>query len=147
MKITKATFTDIPQLCVLLDSLFDQEVEFKANCETGGFASIISGSGVGDIIVARESGEIIGMVNLLYTISTALGGRVALLEDMVVSPKCRGAGVGSELMNYAVELAKEKGCKRITLLTDHDNEGAHRFYQRHGFNCSSMVAFRMLLDR
>ena len=97
-------------------------------------------------MVARRSGEIIGMVNLLYTVSTALGGRVALLEDMVVSPKARGLGVGSKLINQSIEFAKENGCKRITLLTDHDNEGSHRFYQRHGFSRSSMVVFRRSLD-
>ena len=147
MEITKATIADIPELCVLLDSLFTQEVEFKTNHEVQacGLAAVINGSGIGDIMVARKSGEIIGMVNLLYTISTALGERVALLEEMVVSPKGRGLGVGSKLMNHTVAFAKESRCKRITLLTDHDNEGAHRFYQRNGFSRSSMIAFRMSL--
>lgn len=148
MEITEATIADIPELCVLLESLYSQEAEFKPNHEVqaSGLAAIINGSEVGDIIVARRSGEIIGMVNLLYTVSTALGGSVALLEDMVVSPKARGLGVGSKLINQSIEFAKEKGCKRITLLTDHDNEGSHRFYQRHGFSRSSMVVFRRSLD-
>ena len=148
MEITEATIADIPELCVLLESLYSQEAEFKPNHEVqaSGLAAIINGSEVGDIMVARRSGEIIGMVNLLYTVSTALGGRAALLEDMVVSPKARGLGVGSKLINQSIEFAKEKGCKRITLLTDHDNEGSHRFYQRHGFSRSSMVVFRRSLD-
>jgi GNAT superfamily N-acetyltransferase len=86
------------------------------------------------------------MVNLLYTVSTAIGERVALLEDMVVSSSERGQGVGSNIIKQAVDFAKVKGCKRITLLTDDDNSGAHRFYERHGFSRSSMVAFRMFLD-
>ena len=86
------------------------------------------------------------MVNLLYTVSTALGQRVALLEDMVVSTNKRGQGVGSSIIKQAVDFAKGKGCKRITLLTDDDNCGAQRFYERHGFSRSSMVAFRMPLD-
>ena len=45
-------------------------------------------------------------------------------------------------MKYSLDLAKQNGCKRITLLTDFDNDGAHRFYQQHGFIRSSMVAFR-----
>jgi GNAT superfamily N-acetyltransferase len=148
MEIKQATIADIPELCILLESLFSQEAEFKPNHEVQarGLAAIINGSEVGDIVVARRSGEIIGMVNLLYTVSTALGERVALLEDMVVSPKARGLGLGSKLIDYSVEFAKEKGCKRITLLTDHDNEGAHRFYERHGFNRSSMVVFRRALS-
>ena len=147
VEISKATIADIPQLCILLDSLFTQEAEFQANHEAQarGLAAVINGPEVGDIMIARKSGEIIGMVNLLYTISTALGGRVALLEDMIVSPEGRGLGIGSKLMNHTVELAKKNGCKRISLLTDHDNERAHRFYSQHGFSPSSMIPFRISL--
>ena len=147
MEITTATTADIPELCVLLDSLFSQEAEFEPNHEaqTRGLAAIINGSEVGDIMIARKSGEVIGMVTLLYTVSTALGACVALLEDMIVSPQSRGLGVGSKLMNHTIKFAKENGCKRITLLTDRDNKGARRFYQRHGFGRSSMVTFRRSL--
>lgn len=148
MEITKAKISDIPKLCVLLDSLFSQESEFEPDHEAQarGLATVINGSDVGEIMVAKNLGEIIGMVNLLYTVSTALGDRVALIEDMVVSSKGRGLGVGSKLLNNTILFAEEMGCKRITLLTDYDNEGAHRFYQRHKFNRSSMVVFRRSLD-
>ena len=144
MQIDIAEIEDIPQLCTLLEVLFSQEAEFKPNREIQGegLGKIISNSAVGDIIVAREASKIIGMVNLLYTVSTALGGPVAILEDMVVSPQARGSGVGSKLISYCLELAEQKGCKRITLLTDHNNDRAHRFYQQHGFIRSSMVVFR-----
>ncbi len=144
MQIDIAEIEDIPQLCRLLEVLFSQEAEFKPDYEiqSEGLRKIISCPAVGDIILAREANKVMGMANLLYTVSTALGGPVAILEDMVVSPQARGSGVGSELIRYCVEIAKQKGCKRITLLTDHDNDGAHRFYQRHGFVRSSMVTFR-----
>ena len=149
MEISIATSNDIPKLCDLLDSLFDQETEFVPNrqAQTMGLAAIINGNEVGEILVARDDrGEIVGMLNLLYTVSTALGGRVALLEDMVVSSNRRGQGIGSELIKRAYKLAAERGCKRITLLTDMNNTNAHCFYKRNGFNQSSMIAFRMLLN-
>jgi len=144
MQLREATIDDIPELCELLNYLFEQEEEFKPNTEiqSEGLRNIISNSDVGVIVIAIDSNKVIGMVNILYTVSTALGSRVAILEDMVVSPKVRGTGVGSKLMKYSLDLAKQNGCKRITLLTDFDNDGAHRFYQQHGFVRSSMVAFR-----
>lgn len=144
MQLCEATIDDIPELCELLNYLFEQEEEFKPNTEiqSEGLRNIISNSDVGVIVIAIDSNKVIGMVNILYTVSTALGSRVAILEDMVVSPKVRGTGVGSKLMKYSLDLAKQNGCKRITLLTDFDNDGAHRFYQQHGFVRSSMVAFR-----
>lgn len=147
MEITKAVLSDIPDLCALLRALFTQEIEFEADREkqTRGLTSVIKNPEIGEILVVRDSGRVIGMVNILYTLSTALGGRVAILEDMVVSPDMRGSGVGTELLKHAVRHASENGCERITLLTDNDNLGAQRFYKRLGFNCSEMVVFRKLL--
>jgi len=144
MEITTAISSDIPQLCLLLDSLFAQEAEFKPDhqAQTRGLSSIIDNTDTGDILVAHEAGQIIGMINLLYTVSTAMGARVAILEDMVIADSNRSLGVGSKLLDYALEFAQSQGCVRVTLLTDHDNTGAHRFYERHGFVRSSMVAFR-----
>ena len=144
MQLRVAVIEDISELCGLLNYLFEQEVEFKPDekIQTKGLKRILSQPDVGEIIVAQESTKIIGMVNLLYTVSTALGSRVAILEDMIVMPEARSKGVGSKLINFAFERAEHRGCKRITLLTDYDNDGAHRFYLRHGFDRSSMVAFR-----
>ena len=149
MKFAVAKSSDIPALCDLLESLFTQEAEFKSDrdAQARGLKSVIENDDVGDILVVRDNDHVIAMVNVLYTVSTALGARVGILEDMVVSSAGRGLGVGSMLLESAMEFAKEKGCQRITLLTDHDNEGAHRFYQKHGFSISTMVAFRKSFNK
>ena len=85
------------------------------------------------------------MVSLLYTISTALGGRVALLEDMVIQQTHRNQGVGSALLKYALAMAQRQQVQRITLLTDADNTAAQRFYRRHGFQPSPMQPWRWML--
>ncbi len=145
--IRPATSADIPDLCILLTLLFTQEAEFVPDHEaqTRGLTRIISDPGIGLILMARQDGQTIGMVNLLFMVSTALGERVALLEDMVVAPAARGAGIGSQLLDVAIQQAQALGCKRITLLTDRVNIKAQRFYQRHGFALSSMMPMRRLL--
>ena len=144
MKFEIASQSDIPELCKLLNSLFSKETEFKPDSEAQalGLELIIKNPNIGNIFVARKNNELLGMVNLLYTVSTALGARVALLEDMVVSSSARGSGVGSKLIEFALDHARKQGCKRITLLTDNDNIDAQRFYINHEFTLSSMVAFR-----
>ena len=89
--------------------------------------------------------SVVGMVSLLFTESTALGAKVALLEDMIVLPEYRACKVGSKLLSAAISCALESGCKRITLLTDQANTQAQHFYKMHGFEQSSMSAFRLLL--
>jgi len=148
MKIEMATTSDIPTLCTLLDYLFSQEVEFKPDHETQsrGLEMILNNNNIGNIFVAKKNKTIVGMVILLYTVSTALGEQVVLLEDMVVSPNERELGIGSMLLDHAVKHATEKGCKRITLLTDKMNIRAQKFYKQHKFNRSSMIPFRMIIN-
>ena len=143
-----ARIDDIPALVDLLALLFAQEAEFtpEREAQVRGLTKIISDESTGFILVARDGGRIVGMVNILFTVSTALGERVGLLEDMVVSFEGRGSGTGSMLLAKALETAGDKGCRRMTLLTDADNDGAHRFYERSGFTKSSMVAFRKMLS-
>ena len=148
MKIEIATTSDIPKLCTLLDYLFSQEVEFKPNhkIQSRGLEKILNNNNIGNIFVAKKNKKIVGMVILLYTISTALGERVALLEDMVVSPEERNLGIGSMLLDHVVKYATEKKCKRITLLTDKMNIRAQKFYKQHKFNRSTMIPFRMIVN-
>ncbi len=148
MKLIKATHLDIPELVELLNSLFEQEAEFEPNSETQSKAlsKIILDSKIGIILIAKDDDKILGMVNLLFTESTALGSKVALLEDMVVLSSSRGRGIGSQLIDYAISEAKKAGCKRITLLTDIKNTKAQSFYQKKGFVKSKMTPYRLLLD-
>ena len=150
MNITTAKISDIPALCELLAVLFSQEAEFAPDLEAQrrGLDQIVRNPEIGHILVARNDTEkILAMVSLLYTVSTALGARVALLEDMIVSPGFRGCGVGSRLLEHAVRFARTHGCERITLLTDVDNESAQRFYKRHGFKASPMIPLRLSLGK
>lgn len=148
MLVQPATVDDIPALCTLLDHLFAQEAEFTPDraAQTRGLAAIVTNPSVGAILIARDGNEALGMVNLLWTVSTALGARVALLEDMVVTPAARGRGIGGQLLNAAVAHARGEGCRRVTLLTDGDNLRAQAFYRANGFTASAMQPYRLLLD-
>jgi GNAT superfamily N-acetyltransferase len=148
LSISPASLDDIPVLCELLHELFGQEAEFQPDrqAQARGLQLIISNPAVGHILVARRQTRIVAMVNLLYTVSTALGERVVLLEDMLVTQAERGNGVGSRLLTAAIDFARQQGCKRITLLTDSDNEAAQAFYAKHGFSRSGMLPMRLLLS-
>ena len=147
MNISPANLSDIPQLCDLLELLFSEETEFHPNraVQSAGLRQILESPDRGQILVLRNGTSVVGMVNLLFTISTALGGRVAILEDMVIHPAQRGNGGGSRLLQAAINVARSAECRRITLLTDRTNESAQRFYRRHGFRVSAMVPLRLLL--
>jgi GNAT superfamily N-acetyltransferase len=147
-RISKAILEDIEQLSELLSLLFAREADFTPDQskQTAGLREIIQHPDIGCILVMREGDAIVGMVNILYTVSTACGGRVALAEDMIVRPARRDDGLGSLLLSAAIQEARAAGCSRITLLTDRTNDPAIRFYRRHGFVLSEMVPLRLDLQ-
>ena len=146
--IREAIQNDVLALCGLLKVLFSGEREFIANVDIQKCAleMILGEPQSGKIFVAHNDGEIIGMVSLLFTISTALGGKVALLEDMIIAPDFQGKGVGKRLLTHAIAEAKSLTCKRITLLSDTDNVKAHRFYEQFGLKYSAIRPKRLLLE-
>jgi GNAT superfamily N-acetyltransferase len=145
--IDSPTMDDIPALAGLLACLFTQEADFRPDREKQerGLRLILASPGVGRVFTARDGGEVVGMVSLLFTVSTAEGAPACWLEDMVVRPDRRGQGLGSLLLRHAVDYARANGFARVSLLTDQVNDGAIRFYQRHGFHLSAMTALRLSL--
>jgi GNAT superfamily N-acetyltransferase len=137
----------LPQLVELLGILFRQESEFVPDAakQKAGLEMILGHPEAGVILVGLDDDRVVGLVNLLFVPSTALGGRVALLEDMVVRPEARSSGVGAMLLEAALTTAKSRDCLRITLLTDASNTAAQRFYSRAGFVPSTMIPLRLLL--
>jgi len=102
MHYSLATLQDIPALTNLLSTLFTQETEFTADpqAQTRALTHIIAEPTIGDIMVARSEDKAFAMVSLLYTCSTALGGKVCWLEDMVLACEYRGQTIGTHLLNY-----------------------------------------------
>ena len=145
--VRQATLADVRPLSDLLSRLFAQEAEFEPNAarQTCGLRLILEQPELGRIYCAVENESIVGMVSMLFTVSTAEGGRAAWLEDMIVHPEQRGRGIGKQLLREAIRSARQAGCKRITLLTDDANSDAMRFYARAEFVRSQMVPFRLKL--
>lgn len=142
--IEPATIDDLPQLADLLYDLFSQEADFIPNRDKQlrGLRLILEQPNRGRIFVLRAGPRIIGMINLLITISTAEGGFVLILEDLIVHSDHRGQGFGGRLLEHALAYAREKGFLRITLLTDKKESRPREFYEQHGFRQSGMVPMR-----
>ena len=138
---------DLAQLVELLRILFTQEHELAPDAakQLHGLRLIVENPAVGRIYVAREEARVLGMVNILRTVSTAEGGPAGMLEDFVVRPECRGKGIGARLLSYAIARAKADGLLRLILLTDGDNFNAQRLYERAGFVRSGMLPMRLKL--
>jgi GNAT superfamily N-acetyltransferase len=144
IEIGFATTEDLPQLADLLAELFTLESDFKPEREKQlrGLRLILDNPELGRLFVLRDGERVLGMANALITVSTAEGGYVLLLEDVIVRSEHRGDGLGKMLVEHVLTWAKAEGMTRVTLLTDRGNTGALDFYRKLGFEDSSMVVMR-----
>jgi ribosomal protein S18 acetylase RimI-like enzyme len=140
---------DLPQLVELLGLLFDQEAEFRPDAakQAAALKLILSDPVRGRIYVARDGRRPVAMASLLFTISTAEGGKAAWFEDLVVHPDYRQQGTGQKMLAYVISQARAEGVLRITLLTDMQNESAQALYRRAGFVGSPMRPMRLKLKK
>ena len=147
-RVEPATIEDLPALTELVMELFAISGDFTPDRATQerGLQLVLEQPSRGRIFVIRNRDRIFGMVNLLFTISTARGGFVILMEDVVIHPQHRGQGYGSMLLKYVIDFAKQKQFKRITLLTDRISAESQTFFQKNGFDYSNMIPMRRIID-
>src|ERR1041385_5448180 len=112
--IEPATEADLDELSEMLADLFKQESDFRPDKERQlrGLRLIFEQPSRGRVFVLRQEGAIVGMINLLFTISTAEGGFVILPEDLVIHKGYQGKGYGTRLLQHAIDFAKQKNFLR-----------------------------------
>jgi len=92
------------------------------------------------VYVAMLGESIVGTFALLIMDNLAhMGAPSGVLEDVVVHRDWWGKGVGKQMMQFAMNRCRERGCYKMALSSNFKREAAHRFYddlgfQRHGYS-------------
>ncbi|MFB5760172.1 GNAT family N-acetyltransferase [Paenibacillus medicaginis] len=90
-----------------------------------------------ELIVACYSEEIVGIQQITFTpYLTHQGGWRATIEGVRIASSERGKGVGTMLIQWAIQRAKERGCRMVQLSTDKKRPEALNFYEKLGFKAS-----------
>jgi GNAT superfamily N-acetyltransferase len=95
-------------------------------------------------LCACHDGRIIGTCTLIVRDCLWLQGDVAYICDLVVDQEHRGAGVGTTLVEKAVAIARERGCRRVELDSGFHRTAAHQFYERRGFEKRAFLFSKVL---
>jgi GNAT superfamily N-acetyltransferase len=143
-----ANEADIPALVGLLAILFGIEKDFSADFtkQKTGLEFLLKNPQTATIQVARNSaGKAIGMVSAQLVISTAQGAKSAWVEDMVINADYRGQGIGKQLLQNALDWAKNQGATRAQLLVDVENSKAVGYYQHLDWQATQLQARRVFL--
>lgn len=142
----RARLEDVGAMTGLLGQLFRIESDFEIRPErqAAGLRLLLADA-TSVTLVAEDGGAIAGMASLQVLISTAEGGRVGLVEDLVVDEGRRGRGIGTALLSALEEEASRLGLLRLQLLADVRNSPAAAFYRERGWAATSMGAWKKIL--
>jgi len=89
------------------------------------------------LVVAELSGEVIGclQIDLLPGLARR-GARRGQIEAVAIARRLRGRGLGTAMLRWALGRCRERGCAVVQLTSHRSRGGAHRFYERLGFEAS-----------
>jgi GNAT superfamily N-acetyltransferase len=97
------------------------------------------------LIVATSDDEPIGTLQLTIIPGLARSGALrGQVEAVRVRRDHRSAGLGGDLLRWAIDEAKRRGCALVQLTSDTSRAGAHKFYERLGF-VASHTGFKLNL--
>lgn len=82
-------------------------------------------------VVEDDGGQVVGCVGV-----TDEGEGVFELHRLYVLASARRSGAGSALVQWVLDVARERGARKVMLFSDVHFEDAHRLYTRVGFRCT-----------
>jgi len=87
------------------------------------------------LVVAELDGKVVGTMQLSYLPGIQFrGGWRQQVEAVRIDSSIRGQGLGGQMMDWAIDQARQRGCMIVQLSSQNDRTDAHRFYERLGFD-------------
>ena len=89
-------------------------------------------------LLAQDVGEAVGLLNAFEGFSTFAAKPLLNIHDVYVDPALRGQGVGQLLLAHIEQIARARGCCKLTLEVLAGNTHAQRLYQAQGYRAYSL---------
>ncbi len=90
------------------------------------------------IVCAFEESICVGFMGF-RVLHDYVHGKHLYIDDLVITENHRSKGIGSQLLSFAENAAKEIGCNNLRLCTGISNEAGKKFYEREGWKFRSVV--------
>ncbi|GGR80781.1 GNAT family N-acetyltransferase [Streptomyces rubiginosohelvolus] len=97
------------------------------------------------VVVAVRQDRVVGTLQLTIVPGLSRRGSTrSIIEGVRIHGDERGSGLGTQLIQWAVDESRRQNCQLVQLTSDVTREDAHRFYERLGFTASH-VGFKLAL--
>jgi GNAT superfamily N-acetyltransferase len=94
-------------------------------------------------IARGDGGEALGFATVYLTWETLDAGRLAVMNDLFVSPAARGQGLGAALIEECRRFAAERGAGKLAWQTAPGNETAQRLYESVGATREEWIDYHL----
>ncbi|HEY7638120.1 MAG TPA: GNAT family N-acetyltransferase [Steroidobacteraceae bacterium] len=147
LAIETARIADLTPIVQLLRTqLAEHDVVLADQALLRATRGLIEDHKVGRILTARLDGELIGVAVISFLWTLEHGGPAAWLDEVYVEPTRRGGGIGRQLVEAAMQVARDSGCIALDLEVDAGHEAAERLYERMGFRRHRRVRWVRMLQ-
>ena len=97
------------------------------------------------LLVFEAGGEIVGTLQISFLPGLARSGMLrGQIESVHVRADRRGQGLGTQMINIAIGICRERGCGMVQLTSNKLRTDSHCFYRRLGF-AQSHEGFKLML--
>lgn len=97
-----------------------------------------------EYICAEVGEKVVGFCSLVVKNNLWQEGNLGHIDELVVDTEYRGQGIGTQLLEQIIQIARERGCRRVELDTAFHRREAHQFYEQRGFENRAYVFSKVL---
>lgn len=140
--IREAKAEDFQRLMELYAQLNPDDPSLEDGADWKAFLEILSTKNLHLLVLEDDEGRVQATcyLNLIPNISRR-ASPYGVIENVVVDQALRGGGLGKALMQYALQLAWQRGCYKVMLQSGSRRESTHSFYRACGFRDNDKFAF------
>jgi N-acetylglutamate synthase-like GNAT family acetyltransferase len=143
--IRPAKETDSLSVYQLIGELGYPELPWDKFLET--YYSILSDPSISLLVAEDRETAVIGLASIAVKPQLRLAAPLVTIDELVISERARGQGIGLELLKAAQDLARKLGARRLELQTSRARESYRRhFYLKNGFYEANSAVMRTDFD-
>lgn len=141
--IRKAKLEDLQAILTLYQQLFPNEDYSEIGDFTHTWSEILNDNKIKCFLLFKNEMALASCIVTIIPNLTRNQRPYAVIENVITHCEYRKMGLGREIMDKAVQCAKEQNCYKVMLLSSSKRMEAHKFYERIGFDGDSKKGFQI----
>lgn len=138
------TTVDIETIVSLMEEFYAiDNYPIKSDVSKALFEEFISNKNLGKAWLIVSDNEIVGYLILTFVFNFEYQGKIAFLDELYVTEKARGKGIGSKAIEFIKDESHKLSLKLIYLEVELHNKKAQNLYIANGFEMHNRKLMRL----